>query len=102
MFGAPAGAAGSGGHHGIDSRQVGPITPPNSGSRIAGVCRTPPLPARGLRRPLPCASRGPERGEGRPRKGVQMVSLDVRTRVDADIRPIDAVSFFETELPALV
>ena len=31
-----------------------------------------------------------------------MVSLDVRTRVDADIRPVDAVSFFETELPALV
>jgi phytanoyl-CoA dioxygenase PhyH len=31
-----------------------------------------------------------------------MVSLDVRTRVDADIRPIDAVAFFEEELPALV
>ena len=31
-----------------------------------------------------------------------MVSLDVRTRVDADIRPIDAVSFFGDELPALI
>ncbi len=31
-----------------------------------------------------------------------MVSLDVRTRVDADIRPVDVESFFETELPALV
>jgi hypothetical protein len=31
-----------------------------------------------------------------------MVSLDVRTRVDADIRPIDAVAFFEEELPALI
>ena len=31
-----------------------------------------------------------------------MVSLDVRTRVDADIRPVDEVSFFEDELPALM
>jgi len=31
-----------------------------------------------------------------------MHSLDVRTRVDADIRPVDAVSFFEAELPALM
>ena len=31
-----------------------------------------------------------------------MVSLDVRTRVDADIRPIDPVSFFEEELPRLM
>jgi hypothetical protein len=31
-----------------------------------------------------------------------MLSLDVRTRVDADIRPLDATAFFEEELPALV
>jgi hypothetical protein len=30
-----------------------------------------------------------------------MVSLDVRTRIDADIRPVDPVAFFDEELPAL-
>ena len=39
----PSGAVGSGGHHGVDSRQVGPITPPNSGSRIARSMPDAPL-----------------------------------------------------------
>jgi hypothetical protein len=30
-----------------------------------------------------------------------MISLDVRTRVDADIRSLDAATFFDDELPAL-
>jgi len=31
-----------------------------------------------------------------------MVSLDYRTRSEADIRPIDVTAFFEHELPVLI
>src|ERR1043166_8005024 len=34
--------------------------------------------------------------------GVQMVSLDFRTRTEADIRPVDTRTFFDDELPALI
>src|SRR5438132_27669 len=35
-------------------------------------------------------------------RGLEMVSLDFRTRTEADIRPVDTRTFFDEELPALI
>ncbi len=49
--------------------------------------------------PRRVASGGAESGTTR---GLKMVSLDYRTRSDADIREVDTRAFFDEELPALI